>query len=90
MITRQATVKNAYGIHCRPSAIIVKEAQRSHAAIRVVSDDGREADAKNLLSVIALGLSQGAAVQIHVEGPDEEEVCRHMVELFETDFDFPR
>jgi len=90
MTSRQATVKNDYGIHCRPSAVIVKESQHYEAAIEISLADGRQADAKNMFGVIGLAVRQGETVTIAVDGPDEQAVCERMVTLFETNFDFPR
>lgn len=90
MITKQATVQNEYGIHCRPCALIVKEAL-SYAADIVAGQTGKEpVNVKSILAVMGLGLSQGKTVEISVSGEDEEAICSRMVELFETPFDFPR
>jgi len=83
-----ATVQNAHGIHCRPSAVIVKEVMAYRGEI-TVSDGSRTCDPKSVMNLIALGLQQGNTVKIAVSGPDEEQMCRHLVELFEKHFDFP-
>lgn len=88
MTTRQATVQNGHGIHCRPSAEIAKNAQTFAADITVRSDSS-EADAKQILPLISLGLTQGAVVTVETEGPDEQKACERIVELVETKFDFP-
>ena len=88
MIERTAIIRNGQGIHCRPSAKIVTEACRYSGAIRVVCEAG-EADLRSLLSLVSLGLQEGATVRIQVSGIDEEEVCNQFVALFETHFDFP-
>ena len=90
MITAQATVRNEYGIHCRPSAVIVKESQKYLGKIEILNGDGQVADAKSMLALIGLGLACGSTVTIRIEGPDEEAACRRLIELFETEFDFPR
>jgi len=88
MIERTATIRNGQGIHCRPSAKIVTEASRYSSQIRVLSEAG-EADLRSLLSLVSLGLQEGATIRIQVTGGDEAVVCDQMVELFETQFDFP-
>ncbi|MCS6772300.1 MAG: HPr family phosphocarrier protein [Kiritimatiellae bacterium] len=84
----QAIVRNAAGIHCRPSACIVKAVIGYPGEIRVLSPNG-ECDPRSIIALISLGLEEGTPVTIRVEGPDEEEQCRRLVELFETHFDFP-
>lgn len=88
MIERTAIIKNGQGIHCRPSAKIVTEACRYSGEIRVLCEAG-EADLRSLLSLVSLGLQEGATVRIRVSGVDEETVCDQFVNLFETHFDFP-
>ena len=88
MIELSATIRNEQGIHCRPSARIVADALKVSCAVHVVSPSG-DADLRSLLSLVSLGLHEGDVVRIRVEGEDEEAVCRHFVELFETHFDFP-
>lgn len=88
MIERSATIRNGQGIHCRPSAKIVTEASHHSATIRVLSETG-EADLKSLLALVSLGLQEGAVVRIQVIGGDEAAICDRIVELFETQFDFP-
>lgn len=88
MIERYATVRNAAGIHCRPSAVIVS-AVLAYGGKVLVSCDAGEVDLRSLLALVSLGLGEGSRVQIRVSGPDEEAFCAQMVELFERHFDFP-
>jgi len=88
MIERTAIIRNGQGIHCRPSAKIVTEASRHPCQIRVFSEAG-EADLRSLLSLVSLGLQEGATVRIQVVGEDESVVCDQIVALFETQYDFP-
>ena len=90
MIRARATVRNGYGIHCRPSGVIAREMAEVPETMRVLSDAGREADPHSVLSLMGLGLLCGQSVTIEVEGPDEKAVCERLVELFERDYDFKR
>ena len=42
-----------------------------------------------MMSILSLGLRQGAEIAIEVIGPEDESVCSELVELFEKEFDFP-
>jgi phosphocarrier protein HPr len=88
MVEKTAIVQNEHGIHCRPSAVIVKAAFNCPCAIRVTAASG-ETDLKSLLTLVSLGLEVGTAVKIRVSGPDEASWCRRLTELFETRYDFP-
>lgn len=88
MVEMPATIQNSAGIHCRPSACIVKATAAYPGEITVIAPSG-SCDPRSIMALIALGLEQGTQITIRVEGPDEEEQCRRLVELFETHFDFP-
>jgi len=90
MVTRTACVRNGYGIHCRPAALIAQEALGYTGSAILVKDNDQEADIASILALVALGLQAGTSVQISVSGPDEDSFCERLVELFETEFDFSR
>jgi len=87
MIERTATIANDMGIHCRPSAIIIKEALKYQGTIVVRAATGT-ASLRSMLALMALELQKGMSIQVSVEGPDDACVCQHFVDLFETKFDF--
>jgi phosphocarrier protein len=88
MVRKQAVIKNSMGIHCRPSAVILNATSDYDGECRVIADSG-ETDLNSVMGLLALGLQQGDAITIEIEGPDEESFCQQLVELFETQFDFP-
>jgi phosphotransferase system HPr (HPr) family protein len=88
MIEATAVVQNEAGIHCRPSAILVKEGSAYPGKILVTAESGT-CTLTSALELIMLGLEPGAQVNIQVTGPDEERYCQKLVGLFETHFDFP-
>ncbi len=89
MVTKKATIKNGYGIHCRPSTVIAKEAMEYKGIIEVKLNH-RKAKLGSILELLALGIRCGNLVEISVTGPDEEATANQFVELFERDFDFKR
>lgn len=88
MFETTVTVRNPQGIHCRPSAIIVKEVRNFKGTIGVSSGD-RVCDPRSILGLIALGLAAGDSVRIVVEGPAEQKVGKTLATLFARKFDFP-
>jgi phosphotransferase system HPr (HPr) family protein len=92
MVSKQATIINEYGIHCRPSAVIAQAArEKTDCTITVETEDGRQAHPTNILQLIGLSIPKDETVTITVEGgEDEEAICQEMVDLFETNFDFKR
>lgn len=87
--TGTAVVSNAAGIHCRPSAVIVKEA-RAFDDDAVLTANGMSADPKSAIELLSLALEQGCHVEVRAEGPTAEVCCRKLIELLETEFDFPK
>ena len=88
MIEKKAVVQNAQGIHCRPSALIVKYAGEYDGVISITGKRG-SATLRSIMELMTLELYPGSEVTIQVDGPDEERVCEELVKLFETHFDFP-
>jgi len=68
-------IKNAHGLHARPGAMLVAEAKKFEANIKVsnLDGDGKTANAKSLMKVIALGVKHGHQLQFSAEGADAEQ-----------------
>lgn len=88
MFSVEAIIRNEHGIHCRPSALIVKEAMAYDGTITVASATG-SCDLKSIIGLISLGLAPRDAVTITVTGPDEMAYAGKLKEMFERHFDFP-
>ena len=56
-------------LHARPAAAFVRAAMSFDADVRVAVGE-READAKSLLSVLALGAKAGSSLHLRADGPD--------------------
>jgi phosphocarrier protein HPr len=56
-------------LHARPAADFVRTAMRFDASIQVGAGE-READAKSLLAVLALGAKGGTALRLRADGDD--------------------
>jgi phosphotransferase system HPr (HPr) family protein len=79
-------VRNPSGIHARPAAIFVRTAGRFAATIRVANlTNGKgPVDAKSILSVLPLGVSQGTEIEITADGDDAEEAVAAIREAVEA------
>ena len=56
-------------LHARPAAQFVRTAMRFQAQISVAAN-GREADAKSLLGILALGAKRGTTLRLAADGDD--------------------
>lgn len=73
-------VKGATGLHARPAALLVETARRFGSNITVFYGE-KKANAKSITSLLLLGVSQGATIEIEADGPDEVEAIRALREL---------
>ena len=68
---------DAVALHARPAAEFVRAAMGFDAEI-VVSADGREANAKSLMAVLALGAKGGTSLGLRAEGPDADRALERL------------
>ena len=88
MQTRHAIIANSQGIHCRPSALIVKEFMGYSGTIRITNGHG-SCDVSSVMQLLSLEMNMGSPVKIEVAGENEAAVADRLVELLQTHFDFP-
>lgn len=81
VVTRTVVLPNKDGLHARPAAEFVKLASTLDSRVTV---NGK--DAKSLLGIMALGLTQGATVEITSSGSGAEAAVSALAELIESGF----
>jgi phosphocarrier protein HPr len=59
-------------LHARPAALFVKTAMRFRSRL-TVAVNGKSADAKSILAVLALGAAGGTTLRLAATGEDEAE-----------------
>ena len=77
------TLPPGVDLHARPAADFVRTAMGFRASIQVGAGD-READAKSLLSVLALGAKAGTELRLTAAGNDAEAAVAAMRERVAT------
>ena len=60
---------SAVALHARPAANFVKTAMRFQSRV-TVGVNGKSADAKSILAVLALGATGGTTLRLNAEGED--------------------
>ncbi len=81
-------IQNKVGLHARPAALFVRTAAKFKAKI-MVRNSARGTpfvDAKSILSILGLGVSQGHQIEITTEGADEKIALETLAKLIENDF----
>jgi phosphotransferase system HPr (HPr) family protein len=70
-------------LHARPAATFVRAAMGFASAVRVHAGD-RDADAKSLLGVLALGARRGTELKLTASGEDAERAVAELADLIMT------
>jgi phosphocarrier protein len=76
------TIRNRLGLHARAAARFVHAASRYRCRV-TAARDGRVMDGKSILGVLLLAASQGTAIEVCADGPDEEEALEALSALVE-------
>ena len=82
---RTVKVLNEEGLHARPAAILVKEANAFNSDINIVVN-GNPTNAKSIMGLMALGLKKDAEFTITAEGSDEAQAVDTLANLVENKF----
>lgn len=78
-------IPNETGLHARPASMLVDEASSYDSKMEIVYN-GREVNAKSIMGVMSLGISQDAEIVVQAKGDDEEEAVQAIVDLVEDGF----
>lgn len=87
MLEGRVTVVNDLGLHARAAAQLVRLAGKYRSAITLRRyDTGAFANAKSILSVLALAAPIGTILKLEVEGGDESDAFTAITEVFANGF----
>ena len=78
----QYTITDPVGIHARPAGLLVKAAKGFQSTI-TVEKGGKTAAATKLMALMGMGIKQGDAVTVTVEGDDEDAAAAAMEKFFQ-------
>ncbi|MGF1644350.1 MAG: HPr family phosphocarrier protein [Thiotrichales bacterium] len=85
MITREVEVINKLGLHARAAAKLVALASRFGSQIEIEKAQ-RRVSGKSIMGVMMLAAAKGSTVALHVDGEDEHDAIRALVDLFQSRF----
>lgn len=85
MLQETLTITNNIGLHARPAALLVKAATAFKSDISLVKD-GKEVNARSLLSLMGAAVKQGDTVILRVDGEDEQEALTAIAALIRNGF----
>ena len=78
-------ITNKTGLHARPAALLVQEANKFKSKITVRKGE-KEVNAKSILGVLTLVASRGTRVTVNAEGEDELEALEALKTLHANNF----
>jgi len=80
MVSVNVIIQSEAGLRHNSAACFVQMANEYKSSIRITHGE-KEANAKSLLGVLALGVLHGTQVKLTVDGSDEKEAIENLVEL---------
>ena len=87
MLEHHLKVVNRLGLHARAAAKLVRLAATFKSRIDLYrADRNIEANAKSILSVLALGAASGTELSLRVDGIDENEAFHAIAVMFRSGF----
>ena len=83
MYIKDVVVQNKVGLHARPATFFIQKANEYKCSIWIGRDD-RKVNAKSLLGVLSLGITNGYTVEISADGADEQDAVDGLCDLLEN------
>lgn len=86
IIKQKLKIKNKYGLHARPAALLVQVACKYKSKIELAKD-GMVVDAKSILGVMTLAAEFGSEIEIFAAGEDAKTAVEHIQKIIENKFE---
>ncbi len=83
MYQKQVLVQNQIGLHARPAGDFARLAATYSSTISIGRVGEKKVNAKSILLVLTLGITQGTTVEIQAEGADEQKAVDALVAFLE-------
>jgi len=85
-MAKEMVIQNRLGLHARPAAMFVREANRHRCEIHV-EKDGETINGKSIMGLMMLAAGMGSKIVIHVSGQGADEALESLQKLVERKFD---
>lgn len=83
MTVRETVVNNKVGLFARPATFFIQKANEFKSSIWVEKDD-RRVNAKSLLGVLSMGITDDTTISLIADGVDEAEALEALAKLVST------
>jgi len=85
-VSKEVSIKNRLGLHARPAAMFVREANRHQCEI-FVEKDGETITGKSIMGLMMLAAGMGSKISLRANGPGAETAIQSLLDLIERKFD---
>ncbi len=85
IVEKEVLIRNKYGIHARPAAMLVQLANKYKSEIFVIKDT-MEVNGKSIIGVMTLAANCGSKLKIRASGDDAQEAVDTITKLFDEKF----
>ncbi len=85
VLVREVVLRNEYGLHARPAAMIVAIASRFDADV-TIEKAGHRVSGKSMLGLMTLEAPCGARLRFTAEGPAAEQALDELEQLIKRNF----
>lgn len=82
MVSEKILVNSALGIHLRPAGAMSDAAVRYDSHVTFTYGEGKSANAKSVISILAAGVKCGEEIELIADGPDEKEALEKVAAVF--------
>ncbi len=85
MVHKVLKIDNEEGLRSKPAAMFVQTASKYSAQI-IIEKGNKKVNAKSIMGMLSLGVSQGESIHIVVNGDDEKEALTALTKLIKDQF----
>ena len=86
MISKKVTIINKLGLHARAASKLVNKANQFESDV-FIDKQGNRINAKSIMGVMMLAASKGTEILLEVDGGDEADCMKAVVQLIEDRFE---
>ncbi|MGM0499801.1 MAG: HPr family phosphocarrier protein [Bacillota bacterium] len=81
---KEITITNETGLHARPASAFVNEASNYESDVELTFGE-KTVNAKSIMGLMSLGISQDSKIIINTNGEDEEAALNGLIEFVENE-----
>ena len=86
MISQKLTIINKLGLHARAASKLVNTVGQFESEV-FIDKQGNRINAKSIMGVMMLAASKGTEIMLEVDGNDEHDCMKAIVQLIDSRFD---